>query len=453
MGIHYFYNFCISDIDRADLRGDILSALRKRYFDGFVRIRDRITVGSEDEPLFYDYAIEKDKLLRWTVKNATGTILQEVIPAGEGKYFLYFYRDQKLYKRLLFSRLHTLLKAEYTDDDGVVCASIEPRKVQGGLCLLYESKELKEPLVLSPAPDVSDPILSERMRERFTDYSAVASTNEGIVYFLSDQQTSSFKALLGEVQAELNSEGEESFIDDMPLFEKINAKDFNVKRNLSASLDISHAAVFGAPVEEAEAPVVEPEPVSESGNVAEPEPVPEISADEETVPEEEEIEETEDKKTAEPDKMIMADGAMYSYFGDLDDNGNRSGYGRTMTDLDKVAYVGNYVNDKRSGKGAYFYKDGSLCYSGDWTQNARHGIGIGVSARDGSMHMGSWKNNKPEGNGVRMTADGKILFVCKVLEDGKTVLMHYLPDETVLVTKYDREGKKISEKTVSLLDF
>ena len=67
--------------------------------------------------------------------------------------------------------------------------------------------------------------------------------------------------------------------------------------------------------------------------------------------------------------------------------------------------------------------------------------------------MGHWLNNKPEGTGVRMTADGEIKFVCKKLSDGGTVLLHYSDDDTVLMSKYDNNGNKLSEKVVSLTDF
>ena len=450
MSIHYFYNFCIASLDSTDFKGDILGAVRKSYFDSFERIRDKITVGSEDQPFLYDYSIEKGKPMRWTVKDEKGDLLQEVTPAADGKYYLCFYRDQKLYKRLLFSKLHTLLKAEYTDDDGAVCASIEPRKLQGGLCLLYESNSLPEPVVLSAAPAIDNELVSEKVNQHFSDDGALAFTNEGIVRFLSDQQLAAYRELVQRTEQELQDETEESFVgDEAPLFEKINAKDFNVKRNLSSSLDISRAAVFGVQEEQPE----ETEEIAAEPTV---QPVDEQAAESSVEPAEEPVPDTEEQqeeKVAEPDKLIMADGAVYSYYGELDANGNRSGSGRTVTDLGRTAYEGSYLNDKRSGKGAYYYKDGSLCYYGDWSQNARHGVGVGVSPRDGSMHMGRWKNNKPEGNGVRMTAEGNILFVCKELEDGKTVLMHYLPDETVLITKYDEKGAKISEKTVSLLDF
>ena len=112
-----------------------------------------------------------------------------------------------------------------------------------------------------------------------------------------------------------------------------------------------------------------------------------------------------------------------------------------MTELGRTAYEGHYDNDKRSGNGSYYYKNGTLCYTGDWMENVRHGIGVGISS-----------NNKPDGNGVRLTAEGDIKFVCKELLDGTTVLMHYMPDDTVIISKYDKYGMKIGDTTISLKD-
>ncbi len=438
MGIKYYYNFTVGAFDGDSCGGDILSAVRKSYFENFSRIRDKITVGSEDDALFYDYCIEKDKPLRWSVKQEDGTVLQEVRPAENGAYYLCFYRDSRLYKRLLFSKLHTLLKAEYMDESGAVAASLEPRKVQGEIRLLYTDKGLSEPALLSEMPAIHDERIRERVREGFTDYTAVASTSEGDLYYLSDAQLMELRAFIEQSETEIAAESEESFIgDDAPLLDKINPKDFNVKRNLSSALDISQAQEFGVDPKTEESPAAPLET--------------EIT---ETVESEESTEsDVPAENTEKPDKLIPADGAVYRYFGELDENGGRSGYGRTLTDLGRTAYEGMYENDKRSGKGAYFYKDGTLCYSGEWLENIRHGVGVGVSARDGSMHIGKWQFNKPEGNGVRLTREGDIKFVCKELEGGGTVLMNYLPDDTVLISKYDAHGKKTGEKIVSLTDF
>ena len=431
MGIKYFYHFCVKEYDDVDLTSDILSAVRRSYFATFEKIRDKITYNSDDVSMLYDYCIEKNKPLRWTVKDTKGNVTQEVLTADEGRYYLCFYRDEKIVKRLLFSKLHTLLKAEYMDDSGVVCCTLEPRRVQGGLCLLLTDNRLEEPVVLYEMPSVNDVAVSDRVLNEFSDYTAAASTDQGVVWFLSDEQLARFREFVASVEQEIEAAEQESFVgDDAPLFDKINAADFNMKRNLSASLDISMAKEFGElPVEE--------------------EPQNDIDAQDEAA----EAEQTEEDTSAKPDKVIMADGALYSYYGELDASGNRSGYGRTLTDLGRTAYEGMYQNDKRSGKGAYFYKDGTLCYSGDWSENVRHGVGVGISSRDGSMHIGKWVNNKPEGNGVRLNADGSIKFVCKELPDGATVLMNYLDDDSVVISKYDEKGAKVSEKTVSLTDF
>lgn len=443
MGIQYFYNFRIKEIDDTDLNSDILSAVRKSYFSDFRRIRDKITYDSEGVSLLYDYCIERDRPLQWSVKQPNGTVVQEVTPSDNGKYYICFYREDQLFKRLLFSKFHTLLKAEYMDENGAVNRSIEPRRIQGGLCLLYKDNAQPEPVALYAAPEVLEKPVREELSASFTDYTAVASTNDGVVWFLSDAQLSHYREFVDLVRNGLAQTIDKSYVDDnAPLYEKINVKDFNIKRNLSASLDIADAKPFAAPA-------VPKEPIEDidlKGNSFNEEPDTADFDDFRT----EKPTEDQPEKGAEPDKQIMADGAVYSYYGELDDHDNRSGYGRTVTDLGRTAYEGTYYNDKRTGKGAYYYMDGTLCYSGDWSENVRHGVGVGISAKDGSMHIGKWVNNKPEGNGVRVAADGSVKFVCKELSDGSTALMNYLDNDTVVITNYDKNGNRLSEKIISL---
>ena len=446
MGIQYFYNFCITDNDDTDLNSDILSAVRKSYFSDFERIRDKITYDSEGVSLLYDYCIERGKPLQWSVKLPDGAVLQEVLPLDDGRYYIAFYREDKLFKRLLFSKFHTLLKVEYMDENGAVYRSVEPRRIQGGLCLLLNDNAQSEPVALYAAPEVSEKPVREEVSLSFTDYTAVASTNEGVVWFLSDVQLSHYREFVDLVRNGFAQMIDKSYVDNnAPLYEKINAKDFNIKRNLSASLDISDAKPFGTHIEEKVADENEQidmlegldDPLKEKSDIAP------------QTPEESPADAPSDH-TVERDKLIKADGAVYSYYGELDESNNRSGYGRTVTDLGRTAYEGYYHNDKRTGKGAYYYMDGTLCYSGEWSENVRHGVGVGISAKDGSMHIGNWVNNKPEGNGVRVAADGSVKFVCKELSDGSTVLMNYLDNDTVVITNYDKNGNRVSEKIISL---
>ena len=448
MGIQYFYNFCLTQFDDTDLNSDILSAVRKSYFSDFERIRDKITYDSEGLSLLYDYCIERGKPLQWTVKRPDGTVVQEVLPSDNGKYYLCCYQEDKLFKRLLFSKFHTLLKVEYMDENGTVCRSVEPRKIPGGLCLLYQDNGSAEPIALFAAPEVLEKPVQEELTASFTDYTAIASTDEGVIWFLSDEQLSRYREFADAVRTNVAKTIDKSYVDEAaPLYEKINVKDFNIKRNLSASLDIADAKPFITPVVSYES--AENIDLADDGFV---ETVDGSDSEDLEAHNPEKITEDQPQKGAEPDKQIMADGAVYSYYGELDDNDNRSGYGRTVTDLGRTAYEGTYHNDKRSGKGAYYYMDGTLCYSGDWSENVRHGVGVGISAKDGSMHIGKWVNNKPEGNGVRVAADGNVRFVCKELSDGSTALMNYLDNDTVVITRYDKSGARTSEKIISLND-
>ena len=478
MSIQYFYNFILKEIDSTDLGSDLLSGVRRSFFNGNPKIKDKITGNSDAQPYFCDFSIEKEKPMKWVLKDASGKTEQEVMLSDSGRYYLYFYKSEKLFKRLLFSRHHTLLKAEYFDtESGEAQYTLEPRKTQNGLCILYTQKSNAKSEPLFEEPAIDDEALRDRIKAEFTDYTVEASTNEGQIRFLSDEQLILFRLFREKCEQELAAVEEESFVDgDTPLLDKIKAKDFNVKRNLSSSLDITRAMEFGTHDASEESPAEseqpEPETAPDTELAAETEEeativaakaspeteaaadavVEETSAEEESSSEEIDADKPDSPAAPTADKQIMADGAIYSYYGDLDAQGNRSGFGRTLTDLGRTAYEGWYYNDKRSGNGSYFYKDGMLCYTGDWQENARHGVGVGVSSRDGSIHAGKWKNNKPEGNGVRLTAEGDIKFVCKELSDGTTVLMNYMSDDTVVISKYDKNGAKISETTMSLLD-
>ena len=438
--------------------------------------------------------------MRWMVRSAKGETLQETIPSDNGKYYIYFYQGQAVLKRVLFSRMHTLLRVEYYDTaNGIQTITLEPRKAPTGICILYSSRVTPQPIVLYAAPDINNERVAAMVREGFDDYTVHAATNDGELIFLSDEQLKAYKEFIQNAEDAIANEKEETFVDgETPLYDRVNAKDFNVRRNLSASLDITQAEEFSlnqpedtAPAEEILGEAVESEPVAEE--IAEPavesveeaaaEPVEEPAAVEEvediaepveeTVEEEATVEATvepdseeaaaeeaeeesspaEDSGVAKPDKLIMADGAMYSYYGSLDEQGNRSGYGRTVTEDGLTAYEGYYDNDKRSGKGSYYYKNGALCYTGDWVENVRHGVGVGVSSSDGSIHTGRWQYNRPVGNGVRMTSDGDIKFVCKELSDGTAVLINFLPDDSIVIAKYDENGMKLGDETTSLKDF
>lgn len=472
MSVTYFYNIRLVQRDRVVFDDDILSGLRKSFFEDFAKIKDRITVDSESESISYEYLIEKEKPMKWIVRDKRGTLLEESRSTESDRYTISVYQDGGLFKRLIFSTLHTLLKVEYFDlNSGESVISIEPRRGPTGLCILLKSVDLKEPVVLYEAPGADERVLRV-VDADFTEYYVEASTDEGIVRYMSPKQLESYRELLDEAKRQIAESQKIVYLsdDEAPLAEKLNVKDFNVRRNLSASIDITKAEEFVCEYEEMDDEVIIPSPAPKPEAALEHLPAEQDQAEPENLelPSDVEeasdvlaqrimgaLEETEIRESADeqkPDKVIEADDTSFYYFGELDSQGNRCGYGRTVTQDGRTAYEGCYLDDKRSGQGSYYYRDGSLCYAGDWQENRRSGVGVGISSKDGSIHVGRWDDNSPKGNGVRLFADGNIKFVCKETEDKKTFLMNFMPDDSVIIAEYDEHGKKIGEKSIPLSD-
>lgn len=548
--INYFYNIILKT-DSCDLYSDVLTSVRKDFYLSREKQKGKVTQNSSGDSLFYEFSIEKDKPIKWSVSNSK-SIISDCKSLVDGQSCVNFYGENGLYKAITFSKFQTLLKVEYFNmaKNSEPYCTIEPRKAGNGLCLLLSSRENIKPTVLHPMPDIDDDYILDKVELEFDEYTVVASTNDGVVKFLSESQLEVFEEFVDRAMAmKLTDTAPESFIEENEavLAQKLNPKDFNVKRNLSEIVDISQAQEFSydnieeelvsdlviedvVPVEDEEVEdcteisdaSIELEETADIEEILSVEdeaetlveeldvPIePEVSVDTievfegkvvaEEIPNEaveeiqiqEAIEATEelDKATIEdtveenetssieellaetdasfdveviddfeigethtPDRVIESSSAKYLYFGELNDNGERSGFGRTATEDGKTAYEGGYLHNKRNGVGAYYYKDSTLCYYGNWQDNKREGFGIGISSFDNSVHVGEFSDNKPFGDGVRIGKDGDIKFIKKVLSNGVTVELSFDGDK-INVSKFDENGELISENTSNLMYF
>ena len=126
----------------------------------------------------------------------------------------------------------------------------------------------------------------------------------------------------------------------------------------------------------------------------------------------------------EADVKIATKNGAYAYFGTTDEDGRRTGRGRTVTPEGLTSYDGEYLADKRHGFGVCYYKEGSPNYIGDWENGNRSGRGVGFRRSDGTLHAGKWTDNKPDGFGARFDRDGGFLDVCTYVggvRNGKSV--------------------------------
>lgn len=146
------------------------------------------------------------------------------------------------------------------------------------------------------------------------------------------------------------------------------------------------------------------------------------------------------------DLIINSGNEKYCYYGDINDDCMRDGYGRTEMSNGKTAYEGNYKNNKRNGFGSFYYKNGGLCYTGEWKDNKRNGFGVGVRSSDGSFHAGTWSNNKPEGVGARFDKYGKLSYIAN-FKNGKEsgLCVEYREDGGITIFKWVNDAKKIIE--------
>ncbi len=464
MGIKIFYNISLKEFDNIDFSSDIFSNIRKAYFTNFEKQKGKLTQNSNSNPLFYDYCMEQGKPLKWLVTDKSGNLVQNVIENDGGRYYLYYYENGGIFKRILFSKLHTLLSVEYYSKSNEIVCSLEPRRSPSGLCILMKFAKANSSYILYSMPDIYNDEIKAYADKKFDDFFVKAYTNEGVVKFILDEQKDKLDKFLTDAQLELKK-SDDTLLEESPLGDKINPKDFNIKRNLFSSVDITKAKDFISDDEINSQDVVDEilniEEIDDMKVLSEQTPdVLPVEADsvlsEQT--EQKSNENTDDldatqnhtKNILSPDKIISSMNNEYLYYGALDENDNRIGYGRTVTSDGKTAYEGQYINDKRSGYGAYYYKDGTLCYCGEWKDNNRTGVGVGVSSTNGSIHVGSWRDNKPVGDGVRLHKNGELEFVCHKLSDNTTLLINFLSKDNIIVSKYDEEGNKISNKDFDL---
>lgn len=151
----------------------------------------------------------------------------------------------------------------------------------------------------------------------------------------------------------------------------------------------------------------------------------------------------------QPDSVLTTRNGEFTYFGELDENGKRSGRGRTVTSDGLTAYDGEYFYDKRDGFGICYYKEGSPNYVGEWSMGNRSGRGVGYRLSDGTMHVGKWNQNVPEGFGARFDSEGNFLDVCTYINGVRNGKSLSFDEDGNLVVKVWKDGELLSEKIIS----
>lgn len=566
------------------VKDDILSKIRKNFFEHNKRQSDKIVQNFNDFTIKYTYNLEKNKPMKWVVQKNKKTIEESVI-VSINSYEIRTYNDEgKQVSSIEFSNDHTIKTVTFALDDETVVVSCGTNGDEP--VLYYRGQSLNSDLHLLEINE-DDEVL-EILAERNPYITVTALTNRGVVYFGTDEEIRNVKREVERAKtiiADRDAPKVYNTPEDRETGFNFKDNDFNLKKNMNQTFDISKSEYFDFneednpsvfddvedsssldlenitldnedtvevesistecddisenAVEPEETTTVEEniegnieinetvvneekEEVETSENTDEPSNIEEDSADtndekteditgktdvaeetENTTVDENQVEENpteqqeiveensidDDTKVApnftneeilrevlnammnnskenEPPKIVTSvnetpqaerfdknadliinsGNEKYCYYGDINDDCMRDGYGRTEMSNGKTAYEGNYKNNKRNGFGSFYYKNGGLCYTGEWKDNKRNGFGVGVRSSDGSFHAGTWSNNKPEGVGARFDKYGKLSYIAN-FKNGKEsgLCVEYREDGGITIFKWVNDAKKIIE--------
>lgn len=566
------------------VKDDILSKIRKNFFEHNKRQSDKIVQNFNDFTIKYTYNLEKNKPMKWVVQKNKKTIEESVI-VSINSYEIRTYNDEgKQVSSIEFSNDHTIKTVTFALDDETVVVSCGTNGDEP--VLYYRGQSLNADLHLLEINE-DDEVL-EILAERNPYITVTALTNRGVVYFGTDEEIRNVKREVERAKtiiADRNAPKVYNTPEDRETGFNFKDNDFNLKKNMnqtfdiskseyfdfneednpsvfddvedSSSLDLENIALDNEDTVEVESISTECDDISEnavepektttieeniegnieinetvvdeekeevetSENTDEPSNIEENSADtndekteditgktdvaeetENTTVEENQVEEnpTEQQEIVEEnsidddtkvapnftneeilrevlnammnnskenetpkvvtsvnetpqaerfdknaDLIINSGNEKYCYYGDINDDCMRDGYGRTEMSNGKTAYEGNYKNNKRNGFGSFYYKNGGLCYTGEWKDNKRNGFGVGVRSSDGSFHAGTWSNNKPEGVGARFDKYGKLSYIAN-FKNGKEsgLCVEYREDGGITIFKWVNDAKKIIE--------
>lgn len=570
------------------VKDDILSKIRKNFFEHNKRQSDKIVQNFNDFTIKYTYNLEKNKPMKWVVQKNKKTIEESVIVSINSYEIRTYNDDGKQVCSIEFSNDHTIKTVTFALNDETVVVSCGTNGDEP--VLYYRGQSLNTDLHLLEINE-DDEVL-EILAERNPYITVTALTNRGVVYFGTDEEIRSVKREVERAKtiiADRNAPKVFNTPEDRETGFNFKDNDFNLKKNMNQTFDISKSEYFdfneednpsvfddvedssaldlenialdnedtveiesiSAEIDDTIENTVEleettttdenieentdnnetvvKEPVNEekeqvetSENTDEQSNIEENSVDtndkkieditgetdvaEETeniTVEENQVEEnpTQQQKTVEEnsidddtkvapnftneeilrevlnammnnskeneppkvvtsvnetpqaerfdknaDLIINSGNEKYCYYGDINDDCMRDGYGRTEMSNGKTAYEGNYKNNKRNGFGSFYYKNGGLCYTGEWKDNKRNGFGVGVRSSDGSFHAGTWSNNKPEGVGARFDKYGKLSYIANFKNSKESGLcVEYREDGGITIFKWVNDAKKIIE--------
>ena len=478
-----FYSVCVSDFEKLDFKNDALAGVRANYFNSNHRPQaDDTDILLDDVSYKLSYKMSKNQPLSWKVtKNLRP--YQSVKRETGGIYCVRYYTENAtVYKKQFFDSSHLWIRTEYFDKsiEGERLCTVSPKKIDDVIVI--------EKITFSNNRKVGSETLFPSDKNSDGNSAALVYSNNGMIWYdssfvpkysvkeeskentVSEPKPSRFELEADKFLPDYSPENpidlssleylEDTFKEPQPQItaydriEKILEEAHKTNKNLFGQI-IENTCVE---IADEETELLDDSEELTEENMAESkaeisEKTQQASDTEEHTEESETAQEVrEDIVKAEEEKksdaVVSTTSGNYKYFGAVDENGLRTGRGRTVSPSGITAYDGEYAQGKRDGFGVFYYKNGDINYVGEWAQNRRSGAGVGYRTSDGTMHIGKWDSNTPCGYGARFNKDGTFLDVADYTNGKKNGKCISLDENGNFYISIWENGKKISEHII-----
>lgn len=479
-----FYSVCVSDFEKLDFKNDALAGVRANYFNSNHRPQaDDTDISLDDVSYKLSYKMSKNQPLSWKVtKNLRP--YQSVKRETGGIYCVRYYTENAtVYKKQFFDSSHLWIRTEYFDKsiEGERLCTVSPKKIDGVIAIekiLFSNNHMVAGVTLFP---------SDKNPEN--NSAALVYSNNGMIWY----DSAFAPASLNKVNANYKTKHAKLMLDadkflpdykpenpiDLSLLEYLDDTFTEPKPQVTAYdriekiLEEAHKTnknLFGQVIEHSGVEVADEETdvLAQTDESVE-EKVTE-NHDDEVIEQAEKFEKSDETESIDDnnlqntvveegdvtiaeeerksDAVVSTTSGNYEYFGAVDENGLRTGRGRTVSPSGITAYDGEYAQGKRDGFGVFYYKNGDINYVGDWKENQRSGAGVGYRTSDGTMHIGKWENNSPTNYGARFNKDGTFIDVADYANGVKNGKCISLDENGNFYISIWENGKKISEHII-----
>ena len=182
-----YYGVFYDKFDKFNPYSDILTDVRKRYYESHLRTQKAKYNRKVDGIVYrYDFNLNEDTVLKWRVFNDT-QIIEKVISASDEKYRVEI-RDNSgriLKKCIYFGSYHNWIKTKYytpgNREPDTQLTLYEDKGVS--VILKYTAENSGRPKVLYPCTVVTDKALLSKITEKLGTPSVSSLCSKGLVYF------------------------------------------------------------------------------------------------------------------------------------------------------------------------------------------------------------------------------------------------------------------------------